>query len=631
MITDRDNNRENRCPDFAMMKAYLEDSLPRELDLEIEKHLVVCASCNVTIEEILGTNGRAAADKLSLLGIADQLIESKGLSGVEFGKYRLIDCIGEGGMGIVYRAYVPSLDRYCAIKLLSARRLASKTAVERFQREIASLGKLDNPHLVTAYDAGDYEGQVYLAMKYVDGPNAEQLVQHAGQLPLADASDLIRQAADGLAYVHANGLVHRDVKPSNIMVDRMGRVYVTDLGIAKPSDGATRELASIVGTPYFMSPEQRIGKRIDHRSDIYALGRTLERLVGVDEARGREGGDDHHALPQAVRELIDTMCALDADARPASLEQVIEVLEPMASGSKLSTLAETIKIESTYTSVDHVVFPIRDRALVKQPQPEGIVPVEQAVSRRRTRLLATLGVLTLVTLAASVALAMVISRDRGTPVFDRVGRYELLNRQTDWFVEAPDSFRHTEEKRRELRLSSKTVAAVELGKTWAEHYTFSMDIEQHRPGGVSIYFGGQDATDREQAVIVYQFLKLEFSPPRNNPRYFVKRGITIVDRETKEVIRSDWMMSQEVDIEPEKPFEFEVEIVKTAVSNVRFGGANLMDLVGPELDARANTFAIEKNSLTRGSFGVSVMRNEATVTDAILRVHRKPKATSVSP
>jgi serine/threonine protein kinase len=205
--------------------------------------------------------------------------------GQTVGHYRLKQRLGEGGMGVVYLADDLTLSRSVAVKFLYSQMAAEREYLGRFIREARAAATLNHPHLVVIFDAGVVEEEGYFySMEYVDGGSLGILVQKSGALAERDAARYIREAASGLAYAHKKGIIHRDVKPDNLMLDANGSVKVGDLGLAKwTGDGAlvdTTPSGQIIGTPYYMSPEQVRGVRhVDTRSDIYALGATFYYLL----------------------------------------------------------------------------------------------------------------------------------------------------------------------------------------------------------------------------------------------------------------------------------------------------------------------------------------------------------------
>lgn len=202
-----------------------------------------------------------------------------------FGNYLVLDKIGEGGMGAVFRARHRRMKRIVAIKVLQRERLGSRERQERFQSEIETVAQLSHPNIVAAFDADECALGLFLVMEYVSGSDLAQLVETGGPLSIRDAVDYIIQAARALEYAHSQNIVHRDVKPANMLRNHNGTVKVTDLGLAQFIDdpdqetisaGATRRNGGISGTVDYMAPEQLdAGAQADHRVDVYSLGCTL--------------------------------------------------------------------------------------------------------------------------------------------------------------------------------------------------------------------------------------------------------------------------------------------------------------------------------------------------------------------
>jgi serine/threonine-protein kinase len=202
------------------------------------------------------------------------------------GRYKIISEIGQGAMGVVYKAVDPFIDRTVAIKTINLN--LSKSELEeyeaRFQQEIKAAGRLNHPNIVTIYDVGKTDQVAYMAMEFLEGQELKDLIA-SGQVPPADqVVDIIAQVADGLHFAHQQDIVHRDVKPSNIMVLKNNALAkITDFGIARLPNSAVKTMTGLIlGSPRYMSPEQVIGKAIDARSDIFSLGVVLyEALTGV--------------------------------------------------------------------------------------------------------------------------------------------------------------------------------------------------------------------------------------------------------------------------------------------------------------------------------------------------------------
>lgn len=202
----------------------------------------------------------------------------------QLGRYEVISELGQGAMGVVYKAKDPLIDRVVAIKTINlGLALDEKEEYEgRFYQEAKAAGRLSHPNIVTIYDVGKNDEVAYIAMEFLEGRELRDIMNDEGLLPVHQVLDIASQVAQGLAYAHENGIVHRDVKPSNIMVVRDGHVKITDFGIARMASSAVRtQTGMVLGSPKYMSPEQVMGKLIDQRSDIFSLGVMLyEMLTG---------------------------------------------------------------------------------------------------------------------------------------------------------------------------------------------------------------------------------------------------------------------------------------------------------------------------------------------------------------
>lgn len=256
-------------------------------------------------------------------------------------QYELHAKLGEGGMGVVYRAHDSALDRPVALKLLRPESFNSPEARARFLREARAAAGVRSDHVVTTYQVGEEGGVLFLAMELLDGVSLDAHLEGGSPVSLLEAARVGREAALGLAAAHAKGLVHRDVKPANLWLEApRGRVKVLDFGLARPTGGGQRITATgvIVGTPSYMSPEQARNAAVDHRSDLFSLGSVLYRL-----ATGRLPfeGDSAFAIltslavddpspvraavprvPEPFAALIDQLLAKEPAARPQSATEV---------------------------------------------------------------------------------------------------------------------------------------------------------------------------------------------------------------------------------------------------------------------------------------------------------------------
>lgn len=289
------------------------------------------------------------------------LSSSPATPAVQLGEFRLVQKLGEGAMGAVYKARQESHDRDVALKVLFPHVASNPRLVERLYREGRVLGQLDHPGLVQAYAVGEDRGCHYVAMEFIDGDSLQKWLDRRGRLTVADAVRLILDCARALEYAHGLGVIHRDIKPDNILITRAGQVKLADLGMAKTEDEdlALTQTGHAVGTPWYMPLEQaKNAKDIDGRSDIYALGCTLYCcLVGqppfvartiVEVIQAKEIGT-FPAARQAnpdVPERLDLVIAKMTAKRPAhryqSCTELIRDLEALAlTGPALTFLKDT--------------------------------------------------------------------------------------------------------------------------------------------------------------------------------------------------------------------------------------------------------------------------------------------------
>ena len=238
--------------------------------------------------------------------------------------------LGQGGFAAVFRARDNVLNRDVAVKVLDVELAPSATVAERFMREAQTVARLEHPHIVPIYKVGRHQEIFYLIMRCIDGPSLGQFLDTQKKLAIGDAARITRQVADALAYAHTHEIVHRDIKPDNILLDKSGHVLVTDFGIAKAAQAAkekkpaSTQLTSegvVVGTPQYMSPEQAAGDPLDGRSDIYSLGIVLyEMLAGAPPFDGPSSAD---ILAQQLTEQPAPIRRLRADV-PEEMAVVLD-------------------------------------------------------------------------------------------------------------------------------------------------------------------------------------------------------------------------------------------------------------------------------------------------------------------
>jgi serine/threonine protein kinase len=448
------------CPSNDELAAFAVGKILDERELmRIDAHLETCAGCVSTLESLSGdgdelisalhtrpqkgihegeaechgalarvlsisqgeTQGTDRADSTSDLAgqdkLAAHLADKPETPLGELGQYKLLEQIGAGGMGVVYRALHLKLKRQVALKILHADRVNTAEAVRRFEREIEAGGRLSHPNIVTASDAGEADGRHFLVMELLDGVDLSTLCKRCGSLNVADACELIRQAALGLQCAHQQDMVHRDIKPSNLMLavsdspshqSSSPVVKLLDLGLARiPQEQTTEHATStdqVMGTIEYMAPEQCLDSRAaDVRSDIYSLGATLFKLLCGRSPLSNEEDDTagkklrtllteqppsirqfRSDLPGRLAQLVDRTLARSPDERPATPAEVAERLEPFARGHDLSRLLRRAK---SADAADEDTIAEANKTIAR---PAGSSPIARPPKRMRWMLVALL-------------------------------------------------------------------------------------------------------------------------------------------------------------------------------------------------------------------------------------------------
>ncbi|MBI4568475.1 MAG: protein kinase [Planctomycetes bacterium] len=226
-----------------------------------------------------------------------------GLVGRTLGGYEIIERVGRGGMGTVYKARQVSLDRVVALKILGKELTRDRSFIDLFQKEARSAARLNHPNILSVHDVGEADGYHFISMEFAGGGSLEDLIKQRAKVPFAEAGRMMIECAEALFYAEKQKIVHRDVKPDNFMLTGDGTVKLGDLGLAHNVAESGEQTGGVFGTPYYIAPEQALGKAIDHRADIYALGGTFFRLL-----TGRhlfEGASVKEILRQQVKEPPD--------------------------------------------------------------------------------------------------------------------------------------------------------------------------------------------------------------------------------------------------------------------------------------------------------------------------------------
>jgi serine/threonine-protein kinase len=273
--------------------------------------------------------------------------------------------LGQGGFAAVFRVRDASLNRDVAVKVLDVELAPSPNVAERFLREAQTVARLEHPHIVPIYKVGRQQEIFYIIMRCIDGTSLGQLLDQDKRLSVGDAARIARQVADALAYAHSHDIVHRDVKPDNILLDKSGHVLVTDFGIAKaaqvaqaatPGGARLTSEGMIIGTPQYMSPEQASGDQLDGRSDIYSLGIVLYQMLAGEPPF--DGPSSASILSQQLTEAPPPI----RHARPDVPEELVVVLERMLAKDRAKRFQTAGEVSRAL--VDALPTAARDRVRV---------------------------------------------------------------------------------------------------------------------------------------------------------------------------------------------------------------------------------------------------------------------------
>lgn len=348
------------------------------------------------------------------------------------GQYELLGELGGGAYGAVYKARHKGMNWLVALKVLFPLRARSADGVARFRREMATLARLSHPNLARATDGGEAGGYYYLAMEYVEGADLGKVLAAAGRFPAPEACEAVRQAAEGLAFIAAHGMVHRDVKPSNLHLGRDGVVRVLDLGLVRlgePADGHATETGAVMGSADYIAPEQARESRVDARADVYSLGCTLYALLTGAPPFARPEFDTvykkfqaHNEAPvppaaaacpdldPALADLVGRMLEKDPARRPQSAAEVAQAVAPFCAGHHLGQLLGLVRTEPLADAAPPPLAPRPPTGETTSNRGATTVTREWGPRRRRRwALTAAAGVL-----LAAVGLGVWLARPPGT-------------------------------------------------------------------------------------------------------------------------------------------------------------------------------------------------------------------------
>jgi beta-lactam-binding protein with PASTA domain/predicted Ser/Thr protein kinase len=318
------------------------------------------------------------------------------------GRYRITRKLGAGGMANVYLAVDEELGRRVAIKILNERHANDEQFVERFRREAKNAAGLSHPNVVSVYDRGEAEGTYYIAMEYVEGRTLKDLIITRGPSPIPIAIDYTLQILQALRFAHRGGLVHRDIKPHNVIVDSDGRVKVADFGIARAGTSQMTEAGSIIGTAQYLSPEQARGAPVDQTSDLYSVGIVLyELLTGTVPFNGETPVEiamkhlsqtpappsSHRAdIPPGLDFVVLRALAKDPSERYRSAEEMSADLDRVARG--LAVAPETAEAATTVLAGTGATTAANAATMVRRtqtrPQPGRYYEYDEVSTRRRS-------------------------------------------------------------------------------------------------------------------------------------------------------------------------------------------------------------------------------------------------------
>ncbi len=322
-------------------------------------------------------------------------------------RYRILNRLGSGGMADVYCAEDQQLGRRVALKILHRRFAEDEQFVERFRREASSAASLSHPNIVGIFDRGEWDGTYYIAMEFVDGRTLKEIIREKGPAPAEAAADVTLQILRAARYAHKHGVVHRDIKPQNVLIDQDGRVRVTDFGIARAGASDMTETGSIMGTAQYLSPEQAQGRPVDARADLYAIGIVLYELL-----TGRVPFDADSPVTVALKQVNET---------PIPPSELVPAIPPAIEAVVLKAMEKAP--ENRFQSADEFILALESARAAPDVIPPPPVVVEDVYEEdeepgRRW----WLWLLILLAVAAIIVGAYLVLRPEQLTVPDVIGR-----------------------------------------------------------------------------------------------------------------------------------------------------------------------------------------------------------------
>jgi serine/threonine protein kinase len=337
----------------------------------------------------------------------------------KIGKYQIIDILGKGAMGIVYRALDPDIDREVAIKTIRFDLISEESErnelMLRFVREAKAAGKMAHPNIITIFDVGKHEDMTYIVMQYIEGNSLQKFIASNKRFSSQEIVRLMLQLCDALDYAHRHGIVHRDIKPANILLNKDNKPHVVDFGIARVEMSTMTQTGATIGTPSYMSPEQVMGKKIDKRSDIFSLGAILYELV--TGKRPFQGESITTVIYKIVNEEIPSPF-LSQRGLSEDFEPIIQRALAKNPGNRYSSCAE---LAADLQTVSH----LPEETLALTGFPELTVSGRTPQKKRRK-----------VLLALSIASSLIIAGTGGYFVYKKYGNQSSPKQEAKLLLEA---------------------------------------------------------------------------------------------------------------------------------------------------------------------------------------------------